>query len=110
MTNDMMHRKQLVDAVTAGMWLIGIGVLFATRFWCPGIMFLIGVTAFLQGRLRGHPWYSIQGGFWAIFIGVWAIFRFSMAVFFVGLGLWVIFVAFTKPPPFQKPVVDNTLE
>jgi hypothetical protein len=110
MTYDMAHKQKVADGVTAGVWLIGIGILFATGYWWPGIMFLIGFTAIFQGWARGLPWYSVHGGFWAIFIGIWAALGFSMAFFFISLGVWVILVAMLKPPPFQKPAVDNTLE
>ena len=38
------------------------------------------------------------------------LFRFSMAFFFVALGLYVIFSAMVKPDVLRKPYVDNTLE
>ncbi len=36
--------------------------------------------------------------------------RFSMTVFFVAMGVYVIIAAFLKPSPFRKPYVDQTLE
>src|SRR5208337_3550421 len=69
-----------------GIWLIGLGVLFATRFWWPGIMFLIAITAFIEGWLNDQPWYGIQSGFWSAFIGVWALARYSLAFLLIGLG------------------------
>jgi hydrogenase/urease accessory protein HupE len=111
MSDDMAHKRQVAAGITAGIWLIGIGLLFATRFWWPGILFLVGLTAIFQGWVRGQPWYSINGGFWAIFIGIWAVMRFNMAFLFIGLGAWAILLALLRPaPPFQKPHVDNTLE
>src|SRR5258708_6066645 len=99
-------------AVIGGIWLIGFGILFATRFRWPGIMFLIGITAVFEGWLNRQTWYGVQAGFWAIFIGIWALTRFSLAVLFIGLGISTIAGALVKPNPFSKPkpFVDSTLE
>jgi hypothetical protein len=102
--------RQRANALVGGIWLIGLGVLFATRFWWPGIMFIIGITALVQCWIRGHPLYAMNAGFWAIFIGLWAVFKFSMAFFFVGLGAYVILSALLGPNPLRKPYVDNRLE
>ena len=53
-------------------------------------MFLIGITAIIEGWLNEQPWYGIQAGFWSIFIGFWALTRFSLAFLFVGLGISAI--------------------
>src|SRR5438876_445365 len=45
----MWWNAQRANAVTGGIWLIGLGVLFATHFWWPGILFLAGITAIVQG-------------------------------------------------------------
>lgn len=102
--------NQRANALVGGIWLIGLGMLFATRFWWPGIMFVIGIAAVVQCWIRGHPLYAMHAGFWAIFIGFWAVFKFSMAFFFVGLGAYVILSALLGPSPLRKPHVDNSLE
>jgi len=106
----MRFSSQQANALTAGIWLIGFGILFATKLWFPGIMFLVGITAIAQGMVQGRGWYSIHGGYWAILIGVWAALKFNMAVFFIALGVYVIVSAFVKPGWTRKPYVDNTLE
>jgi len=103
-------QQRQANALISGIWLIGLGVLFATRWWWPGIMFIIGITAIVQCWVKGHPLYAMHSGFWAIFIGFWAVFKFSMAFFFVGLGAYVILSALFGPTPLRKPYVDNTLE
>jgi len=105
-------RSEQHQAILGGIWLIGIGVLFATRFWWPGMMFLIGITAVVEGWLNRQTWYGFQGGFWAFFIGVWALTRFSLVFLLVGLGISSIAGALIKPNPFTKPkpFVDGSLE
>jgi hypothetical protein len=106
----MRFNAQQANALTGGVWLIGFGILFATRYWWPGIMFLVGITAIVQGLVQGRGWSTIHGGYWAILIGVWAVLKFNMAVFFIGMGVYVILSACFNPGFLRKPYVDNTLE
>jgi len=106
----MHYHSQQANAITGGVWLIGLGVLFATRFWFPGILILIAITSLVQGWSLGRRWDGLHVAFWMILIAVWAIFKFSMAFFFVALGLYVIFSALVKPDVMRKPYADNTLE
>jgi hypothetical protein len=104
-----LHPNQ-ASAVTGGIWLIGIGVLFATRLWWPGILVLVGLTAVIQQWASGQRWYGMHAGFWLILVAVWACFRYNIAILFVALGIYVIATAFWQPGIFRKPHVDNTLE
>ena len=98
--------------ITGGVWLIGLGLLFATGRWWPGIMFLIGVSAIVEGLVEGRGWYAFQAGFWSIMIGVWALYHYSLPMLFVGLGVSMIVMAIAPPPMFAKPkpFTDNSLE
>jgi hypothetical protein len=106
----MKGQSQQANAVTAGIWLIGLGILFATRFWWPGFLILIAITMIVQGWCLGRRWETLHGAFWMILIAVWAMFRFGMAFFFIALGVYVIFAALVKPDMMQKPYVDHSLE
>jgi hypothetical protein len=98
------------NAVTGGIWLIGMGILFATGLWWPGMLVLVGLTAIVQQWANGRGWYGLHAGFWMIMVAVWALFRFNIAIFFVGLGIYVIATAFIQPGIIRKPHIDNTLE
>lgn len=103
---------QRAGQVTGGIWLIGLGLLFYTGHWWPGIMFVIGASSIVQGLVEGRGWYAFQGGLWCIAIGVWAYYHFNIALFFVVLGASMIVMALVRPPIFEKPkpFTDNTLE
>ncbi len=107
-----MHLDQeRADAVDSAVWLIGIGVLFATGYWWPGIMFLLGIASIVQGFVEGRGWYAFQGSLWAFGIGLWAALHYSIAVLFVFLGVSVLLGAFVRPPLLAaKPYVDTSLE
>jgi hypothetical protein len=101
------------SAIIGAIWLFGLAALFYTGYWWPGIMFVIGLAAIVEGLVHGHGWYALQGGLWAIGIGAWALFDFSLAVLFVLLGISVLLGAFVRPPMLQKkpaPVSHDGLE
>ncbi len=107
----MFLNQERARAVISAVWLFGLAALFYTGYWWPGILFVIGLSAIVEGFVKGQGWYALQGGLWALGIGIWAIFDFRLAVLFVLLGLSVLLGAFVRPPMLKpKPHVDNTLE
>jgi hypothetical protein len=98
------------SALTAGIWLVGLGIMIATKPWWPGILLLVGITVMVQGWSSGRQRQVMHGGILAIAIGVWAACKFNVALLFVGLGTYIIYAALLRPEPFRKPYVDNTLE
>ena len=105
--------QRRASAIISATWLFGLAALFATGYWWPGVMFLIGATSIIEGFVRGQGWYALQAGLWAIGIGVWAAFDFSLVVLFVVLGCSVLLGAFVRPPwpkPKPAPTGDPSLE
>jgi hypothetical protein len=99
------------NAVSTAVFLIGIGVLFYTHFWWPGVLFLLGVEAAIQGFVRGRGWYALNGAFWFFAIGLLFVFHVGLPELFVLLGVGVLLNAFFRPPMLKpKSRVDNTLE
>jgi hypothetical protein len=98
-------------AITSAVWLVGIGVLIVTGWWWPGIMFLIGIAAIIEGFVAGRGWYAFQGGLWTLGIGVWASFHYNILVLFCLIALSGLLGAFVRPPGLGgKQAVDNSLE
>jgi hypothetical protein len=108
----MPHSSEPLKNLMGGIWLIGLGVLFYTGRWWPGILFLVGITMLIEGWIREHFWAGVQAGFWIIFVAVWALFRFSIPFLFVGVGASMILATLVKPNPLEKPkpFVDSSLE
>ena len=104
--------EEKAGQITGGIWLIGLGVLFYTGRWWPGIMFVVGASSIVQGLVKGRGWYAFQGGLWCFAIGVWALFHFNIAIFLVALGASMIVLAMFRPPAIAKPepFTDNSLE
>jgi hypothetical protein len=95
------------NAISAAVWLVGLGVLITTGSWWPGIMFLVGVSSVVQGSVAGRGWYAWQAGLWSIGIGVWAWTGYQLLVLFGLIALSGALAAFVKPPGLdRKPQAD----
>ena len=101
-----------VNQITGAVWLIGLGILFATNFWWPGVLFLVGAGALAQGLAEGRGWYALQGSLWAFGLGVaFLLGAHFIAAVLITLGLSMLLGAIVRPPMLKpKPHVYNDLE
>ncbi len=76
--------------ITGGIFLIGIAVLALTRFWWPGIMVVLGVTAIASGWLQGRRCQALSGGLWLIGIAALAYTGFWWPGILVVMGITAI--------------------
>jgi hypothetical protein len=106
----MPRYSQRASALTAGIWLIGLGLMIATKVWWPGILLLIGLTVVIQMWVFGRQRQALLGGFLLIAIAGWAACKFNVAVLFVALGAYFLCCALPIRDLVPKPHVDNTLE
>ena len=107
----MYINNRQANAISRAVFLIGLGVLFYTRFWWPGILFLLGTTGLVQGLVRGRGWYAFQASFWLFAIGFLALFHFGLPLLFVCLGVGVLINAFARPSIVKrKPRPNDLLE
>jgi len=107
-----LHKEQ-AHAITGAVWLFGLAALFYTGLWWPGIMFVIGISAIIEGLIAGQKWYALQGGAWMIGIGLWALLDFQLWFLFVVLGISTLVGAFAPPPMLDKkprPQYETDLE
>lgn len=79
--------KESIGAV----WLIGLGILFLTRDFFPGILVLIGITSYLSANAHGRSAAALQP--LMFFVGLAAIFwiGFSIPLVLLWLGLMALF-------------------
>ena len=109
----MRYNRDRSRILTLGVWLIGLGILFETRLWWPGILFLGAAAALIQAWSAYGPEdrrTMIRVGATLALIGAWALVRFSVAFLLVGLGVWVVVSAMRVPPPSRKPYIDRSLD
>jgi hypothetical protein len=93
----MLSSRQ-ADQVSTGMFLIGLGVLAATHFWWPGIMFVLGAAAIARGLTEGRGWYALQGGLWMIGLGLVFLQGFSLPLLLVLIGVSYLLGNVIRPP------------
>ena len=96
------EKKQKGDAITAGILLIGLGVLLFTGLWWPGIMFVVGLSSGAGLIFRGKTAQGVgtMALLWAIPIGIWVIQKAEIPwsvvgpMILVGVGIIVLVKAF----------------
>jgi hypothetical protein len=72
-------------------WLIGLGILFLTGEFFPGILVLIGITSYLNANAHGRSPAALQP--LLFFLGLAVIFwvGFSVPLMLLFLGLMALF-------------------
>src|SRR6185312_899691 len=96
------------NQISSAVFLIGLGMLFATGYLWPGIFFVIGASMLAQGLASGRGWYSLQGAIWMIGLGIWFALGSPIGALLVIVGVSVLVGALVRPPIFAKPHVDNS--
>lgn len=102
---------QRANQISGAVWMIGLGILFITGRWWPGILIVIGAGSIAQGLAEGRGWYGFQGGLWAIGLGIWFWFGAPIGALFIVMGVSALLGAIFRPPFLhKKPTMDNSLE
>jgi hypothetical protein len=90
------RKKRQGDAISGGLFLIGLGVLIVTGWWWPGIMFALGISSGAGLIFRGRIWQGILSlaFFCSIPIIIWIIqetaIPWTLVGSFVLIGIGVI--------------------
>jgi hypothetical protein len=92
-----MYGPRRGNQVSGAVFLIGLGLLFLTNFWWPGILFVLGAAAIAQGLSEGRGWYALQGGIWLIGIGLVFSIGFSLPLLLILIGLSMLFGRLLRP-------------
>ncbi len=99
-----MHKEEKASQVGIGVFFVGLGLLFFTGWWWPGIMFVIAASILARTMAAGERWASATGALWLIGIGVvfgmpvligdfWQIFPLIL----IGMGLFMLFGGKYRP-------------
>jgi len=92
------------------MWLVGTGLLLASRHIWPEILLVVGSiklaeSLFITGRRR-----SRRTGIVMIVLGLFLTFRLGLVEILVLLSAWMIVDSLRYRNPYRKPVVDVSLD
>ena len=115
-----MDFEEKASKVGTGVFFIGLGVLFMTGWWWPGIMFVVAASILARTIAAGERWGSATGALWLIGIGIvfglpgliggiagafWQIFPFIM----IGIGLFMLFGGRYRPNVTGKRKNDDDI-
>ena len=113
-----MHKQEKASQVGTGVFFVGLGLLFFTGWWWPGIMFVIAASMIAGTMAAGESWTSATGALWLIGIGVvfgipgligdiagafWQIFPLIL----IGMGLFMLFGGKYRPSVSGKRKNDD---
>jgi hypothetical protein len=101
-TGNLMRFNRRDNPIAGGVFLIGLGLLFATGAWWPGILYVLGASAITQGVVERGNRSAIIGGLWMIGIGMLFGFGFSLPLLLVGIGAVLILSALTQQGVFTN--------
>lgn len=66
----MSNRHSTHDQTFAGVFLIGLAILFITGFWWPGILYVIGIAMLVRTVNEGSDWRNDRNALTMLGIGV----------------------------------------
>ena len=58
---DKMENEEKASQASTGVFFVGLGLLFVTGWWWPGIMFVIAASMLARARALGESWSSATG-------------------------------------------------
>jgi hypothetical protein len=80
------------DKISWGVFLIGLGLMFAKVIpWWPGILFVGGLASLAAGLAQGKRGYALLGGIWLIGLGVFFSVGFSWPLLLIVIGASMLF-------------------
>lgn len=99
------------NAITGGLVLIGLGLLFATGKFFPWILFVIGACLLVRALTHGVDVNALNGALWLTGLGLWFALGMGLGLGLVLIGAGSIFSTLVRPTFLRaKPYVDNTME
>lgn len=113
-----MDQQEKATQAGAGVFFVGLGLLFLTGWWWPGIMFVIAASVLARTVSAGEPWQSATGALWLVGIGVvfgipgmigdlagafWSVFP----ALLIGIGLFMVFGGKYRPKVSGKRKNDD---
>jgi hypothetical protein len=74
------------DQLSGGVALLGLGLIFLTGWWWPGLLFLGGAISLAQTIESGRRWYAAQGALWMFGLGLVFAMGFSIGLLLLLVG------------------------
>ena len=110
--------SEKASQIGTGVFFVGLGLLFLSGWWWPGIMFVIAASILARTMAEGEGWQSATGAFWLIGIGVIfglpgligdiaGAFGQVFPLILIGMGLFMLFGGRYRPNISGKRKKDD---
>ena len=115
-----MEFNEKASQAATGVFFVGLGLLFFTGWWWPGIMFVLAASYLARAKAAGQPWQSATGAFWLIGIGlvfgipgligdVAGAFWHFLPLILIGIGIFMLFGGRYRPNVSGKRKNDDDI-
>ena len=84
-----MEAQEKASQIGTGVFFVGLGLLFLTGWWWPGIMFVIAASMLARASASGERLQEVTGAWWLIGIGV--VFGLPGMIGDIAGGFWQLF-------------------
>ncbi len=74
------------EQVTAGVILVGVGILFLTNSFFPGIFLVVALALVARSLAEGKSWFDNRGAL--ILVALWALFSFGNVFSWFNFNWW----------------------
>lgn len=74
------------EQVTAGVMLVGVGILFLTNSFFPGIFLVVALALVARSLAEGKSWFDNRGAL--ILVALWALFSFGNVFSWFNFNWW----------------------
>lgn len=78
------------DQAAGAIFLIGLGLLFITGWWWPGILFVIAASSIARAISSGRHWASDRGALCLLTIGFIFMFHLNWGFIWILIGLGLL--------------------
>lgn len=79
------------EQVSTAIFMIGLGLLFVTGWWFPGILFVIGASSMASAIVDKQAWYHATSALWMFGLGFIFWLNLPWGVLFILIGLSCLF-------------------
>ena len=78
------------EQVSGAVFLIGLGLVWITGWWFPGMLFVMGASIMASAIVNNHPWTSATGALWMFGLGTifWLNLPWGFIFLLIGLSMF----------------------
>lgn len=79
------------EQMSGAIFLIGLGLLWMTGWWFPGMLFVIGASSMATALANKQSWLTATGALWMFTLGFIFWLNLPWGIIFIPIGLSMLF-------------------